>query len=284
MEKIKLILDTISNIDPKLAEEKNIGVFPFKLILDDKVYTDMVDISSGDFFKELEKAEQFHTSIPSPQEFMDFVKAFIDQGYNKFIVYPASSGLTGMSQMMQLVAEELKEDYGVEIDVIDTKSAHFPIVFAGLEIQDMIDSGKSFEEVKTKAHENLSKMEIHGTIRSFDYLIKGGRAPKALKFINGLIYPTFYMGDGLIKLMKKDVGKARNVKSFVDITKEEVNKHKRYCLGMTYGTNLEDFEKVKEKLKDEIENAEIYIEGQLTSSLALHLGPDNLVCAIYSLD
>ncbi|MDY6064910.1 MAG: DegV family protein [Finegoldia sp.] len=286
MEKIKIIVDSLSNITKEVADKNDIGVFSFKLLLDDKTYNDMVDIGREEFFDKLIEAKEAHTSIPSPEEFKTFIKDFIDQGYNKFLIYSTSSGISGMYQLMKINSQEIEEDYGVEIEVIDTKIGHFAVVFATLELKEMIDKAASFEEVKTRAYKNLEKMKVHLILRSLDYLIKGGRVPKALaaNSESEAMYPVITLEDGLLVLEKKDIGKARSLRSFIGLIKEEAAMYDRYCLGITHGKDLKEFEKVKAQVQDEIDGAEIYLEDALSSSTATHLGPDSLVFTVYPLD
>ncbi|MDY6064909.1 MAG: DegV family protein [Finegoldia sp.] len=289
MEKIKIIVDTISNISKEMADKYDIGVFSFKLILDDKTYTDMVDMSREEFFEKLVRADEAHTATPSPEEFKIFIKEFIDQGYNKFLVYATSSGLTGMYNMMRMTAEEIKEDYGVEIEVIDTKSAYIQLTFAAVELSMLVESGASFEEVKDKAYKNLDKLQAQGVMRSLKYLIKGGRAPKALlgRVLSELMYPLLSIKkDGALTLEKMEIGRTRSLRAYTNMLREDLERHKgkRFCLGLTYGMDRSEFDKVKEQLKDYMDEAEIYLEEPLTSALAVHIGPDCLGYTIYPLD
>lgn len=282
MEKIKIVVDSGSSISPEVAKKYNIGVISFKIHFADKSYTDLVDISSDEFFEKLEKSqEKVTTSIPAVGEFTEILEKYIAEGYNKILCFSIGSHLSGMNNMMNLAKDHI-ENKDVRIDVIDTKIASLPLYFVATKAAKAVRDGKKYDEIYKNAIEDVEKANVFVRADTLDYLVKGGRLPKSIGKVANLINftPIFTMKDGDIKIAKKVIGKRKSFKEMAKIIKNRIKKDKEYILAIGGGASFEETKIMKELLKDEIKNAKIFKEMSIPPVFGVHLGPKSLLVSV----
>jgi len=72
MDKIKIITDTASDIDIITANENDICMLPFTIVVDGKQYKEQYDLSKEEYWSILSECETIpSTAQVSPQEFLD---------------------------------------------------------------------------------------------------------------------------------------------------------------------------------------------------------------------
>ena len=69
---VAIITDSISCLTKKLMEGYNIGIVPIRLLVQSKVYLDLVDITPSEAYELfLQDPERFNTAPASPGHYLD---------------------------------------------------------------------------------------------------------------------------------------------------------------------------------------------------------------------
>lgn len=287
MSKTKIIIDTSSCFDPQLAKKYDLALFPYKILRDEKVYTEFKDIDTEEIYDFLEE-EFLHTTMPSTGEFQEFVKSYLDEGYEKFLVIPVSKNISGLMQMTRLAFESMDDARLKEYKVLDTKSGGPVTAVCALLLNEEIKKGNDdLDYLSKKANYILAeKSEVYLLLRSLQNLAKGGRIPKSLSNIGDMVKlnTILTVEDGALKPCKKVFGDKKSLKQFIELSKKRVKKSKKYIALIAHARDFKDYEIMKDGLKEELENAELVIEMKLSSVLTTHLGLETIGFGFVSLD
>ena len=80
--KIKITADSTIDLTPELIKKYDIATLPLVLNLGDDTYYDNVDVTAADIYKYFDETGNLpKTGARSPEDFKDFFKKWVDQGY-----------------------------------------------------------------------------------------------------------------------------------------------------------------------------------------------------------
>ena len=72
MQNVAIVTDSISCLPKELVEQYGIGIVPIRLLVQGKVYLDMVDITPSEAYELfLQDPERFNTSPASPGHYLE---------------------------------------------------------------------------------------------------------------------------------------------------------------------------------------------------------------------
>lgn len=222
-EKIKLITDSASDISKQTAEELGIEILPITITVDDKVYRDIYDITSGEFcniLKTCSENTKFSTAQPNLELFLDTFRKWATDGY-KIICVTISSAGSGTFQTANLAKQYLLDEMDAQIEIIDSlgysKLYGYPIEEAAKKIID----GASCEEVLNYIKSKLPCGNAFFVTDTLKFLKKGGRIKPAVAMIGEIlnIKPVLVIDDGVINSLEKIRGSKKVVPRIIELLK-----------------------------------------------------------------
>lgn len=220
MEKIKLITDSTCDLTPELIEKYDIHVLPLTVHIGNNSYKDGESITLEEMYQGVENGGPFPTtSQVNPQEFHDVYKKYLEDGY-KIISVHISSHLSGTLQSAVIAKDMLESE---DITIIDTEGVSGVLFLPLVEAGEMIQAGKSFDEVVEGIKTSAKNVKLLVTFDTLEYLVKGGRVPKSVGAIGGFlgIKPLISLKDGKLEMMDKVRGNKKALsalKNFIDET------------------------------------------------------------------
>ena len=271
---IKITSDSTCDLN-HLVEERNIGILPLQVNLDDKPYRDGVNITPQDIFDFVERTKILpKTSAPSIGDYEEF---FAEQlkGADELIHFNISSKSSGSHNM----AKQAAESFGGKVRVIDSKALSTGQGLLVLKACDMRDEGKSSAEIEAAINELRTRVNTSFVPDSLDYLHKGGRVSGMIKVVAGMfkIHPLIYMDDGQLVPGKKYKGRMDVLlKQYVQDLKEmypDYDKSRCFITHSSAEKNVVDV--AKEKVKELFEFDEV-IETVAGSIITSHCGKGTL--------
>ena len=143
MQKIALIVDSACDLSLETLKEKNIHLLPLRITYSHKEYRDKIDISADEIYDNLEK-EVPKTSLPSAENMEEILVSLENEGYTHVIAITISSGLSGTFNSIRLALEDHPQ---LTSYVFDTKILAMPEGLVALEVANLINDGKTFEEI-----------------------------------------------------------------------------------------------------------------------------------------
>ena len=163
---IKIICDSLSDVNKEYLQQYDIDVVPLTLILNGKEYRDGIDIEPEEFYKIL-REENAHpkTSQATYAQFKEVFDKYTKEG--KTILYiSGSAAATGTCQSAIMAKNDIEGD----IYIYDTNNLTFGSGFFVVKAAEMIKEGKTIEEVFKALDEIKEKYVLMFTVDTLEYL------------------------------------------------------------------------------------------------------------------
>ncbi len=243
MNNIKIICDSLSDVNKEYLEQYDIDVIPLTLILEGKEYKDGIDIKSEEFYKILrEKNVHPKTSQATYAQFKEIFDKYVNEG--KIVLYiSGSSAATGTCQSATMA----KNDSEGEIHIYDTYNFSFGAGIFVVKAAELINEGKSIKEIFEELDRLKEKSILMFSVDTLEYLQKGGRISSTKAAVGSIlnIKPILEVKDGLVSQAGQVRGKKNAINKMVDLMKEKLgNDIEQDEIYIGYSDDLKEREKL----------------------------------------
>ncbi|MBR4496626.1 MAG: DegV family protein [Acholeplasmatales bacterium] len=280
--------DTDTDITPE--EAKKIG---FKLIsmpysINDKdvyPYEDFDTFNSHEFYDSLRKGTLPKTFAISPEKYKSYFEPEFKKG-NDILYVSFSKAMSGTFNAMNIALEELKELYPErKFYQIDTKGITIMSNIIVKEIADMLNSGKTVEEIVEWSKTEVLHYATYFFADNLSFFRKSGRVTNLKGFMGDLfgVRPILNMNaDGMMTNIDKTKGRMGAILKLVDYVKELGDDVANYRIIIGHSDNLELAQKLEAELK-KVFGDNLKIEYVIVNPTAgSHCGPDGIGVAFHS--
>ena len=281
--RIAVLTDSCSDVPRNLLERFHIYQVSLSINYKDRSYRDCIDITLEQVYENLEN-EIPHTSLPSIGEIQEIIENIRADGYDQIIIPTISSGLSGTYKTIQMVCEEFTD---IKTAVIDTRNIALGSGFFAIYAAQLIEKGISFDEIVNKLEKKIESSHIYYSLKTLDYLVKGGRIGRVEGMFGSLlqIKPIISCDkDGIYYTVAKVRGRKQSINKIMEIIQDKIKDKKNYYLTICHGYAQEEADKIKECMKPHIENATLFMEGQISPALGVHTGPGLVGIGFFDLD
>lgn len=208
MNKVKIFTDSTCDLSEVLLDENDISVVPLYVNFNEFTYKDTVDMSTAELYDKVDEMGILpKTSAPTPSDFINAFRPFIDDGFD--IVYIGlSSHLSSTIQNASLAAQEF---HAGRVNVIDSLNLSAGIGILAMKAADLKSEGLSGSEITENIRQMIPKVRTAFTIDTFEYLIKGGRCTAVQGLLGSVlkVKPITKLVDGKIVLYDKQRGRKK---------------------------------------------------------------------------
>lgn len=273
---IKIITDTASDITLDLANKYNIHLIPINLTINGTEYKDKYDISTDEFYKELEKCSELpKTSQITVSQHYDTFKEF---GEYSIIYCPISKNASG-SASSAFMAKNMFEEENPESDITIINCETFSYCYGlwVIEAAKMAMNNATKDEIVSMIEENISKTEAIFAVDDLKYLKKGGRISSAENLVANVldIKPILTIKDGLVVSYDKVRGTKRLYSKLVEILKSNATDDFNQSIVIYHSNSIDKAEKLKEMIAENT-NFNNFIIVEIGPTIGIHTGPGAL--------
>ena len=180
VEKVKVIIDSSSDLTFDEIEKYNVDVIPLTINIDGMEY-DYRTISNDEYIERMRTATSYSTSQPAIGKFIEAFEKWTSEGY-KVIALTLSSALSGTYNTAVTASSEFEGVY-----VVDTKTTTRGMFFLLKECLKQLEENVAVEEIAENLREKAKNILTYVTIDKLDNLVKGGRLSKSQALIGGLL-------------------------------------------------------------------------------------------------
>ena len=173
-EKIAVLTDTNSGINPDQAAQYGIHLVSMPVIIDDETYFENESISQDEFFQRLREGACVSTSQPAPGVLMDCWEGLLER-YEEIVYLPMSSGLSGGCQTAAMLAAE----YGGSVHVVDNHRISVTLRQSVLEAKHLASQEKQPRKIAAYLEQDGLEASIYVAVNTLEYLKKSGRVTAA---------------------------------------------------------------------------------------------------------
>ena len=278
IKKVKVIVDSTSDLPQELAEKYDIDIVPVYIHYEDKMYADGIDLKVEDYYKMLREFKELPTtSAPSPKDFLDKISEAM-KSYSSIFITTLSSKLSATFQSARIVTKRIKDK---KIHLIDSKFGSGVLAFVSLAIAKLARRGVPEEEIVKRVEEIRDESLLVGYVENLDNLKKSGRISNLRFFVGNLLKakPIIELKDGVLVPVDKAAGKEKAQNRVIKEVLSRIKKNKQYDLMITHGDDEEAAAKIMKELETKIPLGEKII-NYLTPALATHLGIGTIVVSL----
>ena len=170
---IQIITDSTSDLTEEDLRALNVHMLHMRVIFEDGVYTDGVDITKEQFYEKQASAKVLpKTTQVNPQEYCDAFQPLLDNG-DEVVAILMSSKLSGTFQSA-LIAKGMVEG-GERLHLVDSLNV---TIGEGLLVREAVRlraAGKSGAEIAAALEEMRRRVRFVAFIGTLKYLKMGGR-------------------------------------------------------------------------------------------------------------
>lgn len=267
MEKIKIITDSSADLPKEIFEKLDITVLPLLINFGEDSYYDGVDINLDQMFDRMDKSDVFpNTAQVTPVRFEETYRKYIEEGY-KIISIHLSSSMSGTYQSACLAKNMIESD---DIYVVDSRNVTSGLALLAYRAAMLRDSGKNFHEIIEDIEEKKNYISSSLCFESLDNLVKGGRIPKTVSVVTGVlgIKLILEVKDGLMAVKDKVRGSKKAVKRIIKDL-EDLGHLDDMPVVLLNVNNVEVYELIKTYLE---ENNIKYIDAEVGCTVGIHSG------------
>ncbi len=267
-----LSTDSTANLPKEYYEKYNIRMIPLQIILNDKTYNDLSDeLPAKDYYQKMREGATPTTAQINEYAARTYFEELLKSGED-ILHISFSSALSGTCATMKRVAEELNETNSNKIVIIDSLNASCGEGLLVLYAKDLINEGKSLDEVKSEIEKLVPYICSYFTVEQLKYLVRGGRVGKFSGIVGTIlnIKPVLRVDEnGKLVSYKKIISRKKSITEMTNIVVEKINE-KRYVM-ISHAECKEDAIDLAKTLKETL-GVEAVITD-LTQVIGSHTGP-----------
>ena len=204
-----ILADSCCDLSPELLKKTQARVAPLTITIDDTHYVDDGRVDTPPYLAAMKASKNpVRSACPSPDLYAEDIKAADDDCF----IITLSAKLSGSHNAavlgVQLAEEDMPEK---KVHVFDSESASAGETYLALMIHDLIDAGKSFNEIVELVEEKIRTLHTLFVLDSLDNLVKNGRISKAVALLANVLSIRLLMSDDGAGSIK-NISKARGIK------------------------------------------------------------------------
>lgn len=272
---LKIITDSASDTPKWIIEKYGLHVIPTPVVIDEKDYFDGKTIFPEEFYNILRNGKDIKTYHVNSVMFYDNFLTYAQNG-DEVIYICFSTGIAGTYNAANIAKTELIEEYpNFDLTIIDSKCASMGFGLVTYYALKMQEAGASKEEIIEAANWHCDHMDHIFTVKTLEYLLKGGRLSKTSAVAGSLldIKPIIEVNDvGALEAIEKVRGRQKSLKRLVEMVGERGKDLNNQIIGVVHGDDAETMELVKGMLRQKY-GIEYFADNYVGCAIGAHTGP-----------
>ena len=278
MEKVRVIVDTSSDITVEQAAERGIDLLPVGMRHGGKFYREAYDITKREFWELLEQSGEIATtSQVLPQLVEEAFERALADGCTGAVLITICGDASGLYQSAHVLRELFYEEHGtaMPIEIINSHTFSYlygrPVMLAG----ELAQQGASLTEVVSFLKDKLSHVYGYAPMFTIRYSQKSGRISSTVAFVGEMmgVKPILYLGDNVADVCAKVRGEAAMLPKMLELVKQKaVDLEKQEIMLITGLIDPEYRENLIKRVQEELNPASIFLD-EVGCSIANNCGP-----------
>lgn len=268
---VQIITDSTSDLTEQEQRELNVHMLHMRVIFEDGVYTDGVDITKEQFYEKQAQAKILpKTTQVNPQEYCDAFEPLLAGG-DEVVAIIMSSRLSGTFQSAQIAKDMVKG--GERLHLVDSLNVTIGEGLLVREAVRMRDAGATGTQIAAALEELKHRVRFVAFIGTLKYLKMGGRISTSTAVLGTMlgISPVVAIVDGEVKSVGQVRGKQKILSYTLDFFRE-YPVDSRHCVVFGHSRCLETMEVYRDKCVQAL-GIRDYAWDELGAVIGTHSGP-----------
>ena len=268
---VQIITDSTSDLTAQEAAALNVHLIHMRVIFEDGVFVDGVDISKEEFYAKQAEAKVLpKTTQLNPQEYCDAFQPLLDSG-DEVVAILVSSRLSGSFQSATIAAGMVEG--GERLHLVDSLNA---TIGEGLLVREAVrlrDAGKSAAEIAAELEALRSRVRFIAFVGTLKYLKMGGRISATTAAVGTMLHisPVVAVVDGEVKAVGKVRGSQKIMAYTLDFARE-YPVDTRHCVVFGHSRCQDTMEAYRDKVAEAL-GIRDYFSEELGAVIGTHAGP-----------
>lgn len=272
---LKIITDSASDLPKSYIEKHGLHVIPTPVVIDEVDYFDGETIQTGEFYDILDDIKRdIRTYHINPEMFENAFRPYAQAG-DTIIYLCFSTGIAGTFNAANIAKTNILEDYpDFDLTIIDSKCAAIGFGLLVSKLVHMLEKGADKETIIKAADYYIAHIHHVFTVRTLNYLIKGGRLSKFSGTIGETldIKPILIVDrEGKLSVLQKVRGGKKSFKTLVEYVKEHAYKPSEQIIAVCHGEDKESLALVRKYLDEQI-SPKGYFVSTVGCAIGAHTG------------
>lgn len=268
---VQIITDSTSDLTEQEQRELNVHMLHMRVIFEDGVYTDGVDITKEQFYEKQAQAKILpKTTQVNPQEYCDAFEPLLENG-DEVVAIIMSSRLSGTFQSAQIAKDMAKG--GERLHLVDSLNVTIGEGLLVREAVRMRDAGATGAQIAAALEELKHRVRFVAFIGTLKYLKMGGRISTSTAVLGTMlgISPVVAIVDGEVKSVGQVRGKQKILSYTLDFFRE-YPVDSRHCVVFGHSRCQETMETYRDKCVQAL-GIRDYAWDELGAVIGTHSGP-----------
>ena len=268
---VQIITASTSDLTEQEQRELNVHMLHMRVIFEDGVYTDGVDITKEQFYEKQAQAKILpKTTQVNPQEYCDAFEPLLAGG-DEVVAIIMSSRLSGTFQSAQIAKDMAKG--GERLHLVDSLNVTIGEGLLVREAVRMRDAGATGAQIAAALEELKHRVRFVAFIGTLKYLKMGGRISTSTAVLGTMlgISPVVAIVDGEVKSVGQVRGKQKILSYTLDFFRE-YPVDSRHCVVFGHSRCLETMEVYRDKCVQAL-GIRDYAWDELGAVIGTHSGP-----------
>lgn len=268
---VQIITDSTSDLTEQEQRELNVHMLHMRVIFEDGVYTDGVDITKEQFYEKQAQAKILpKTTQVNPQEYCDAFEPLLAGG-DEVVAIIMSSRLSGTFQSAQIAKDMAKG--GERLHLVDSLNVTIGEGLLVREAVRMRDAGATGAQIAAALEELKHRVRFVAFIGTLKYLKMGGRISTSTAVLGTMlgISPVVAIVDGEVKSVGQVRGKQKILSYTLDFFRE-YPVDSRHCVVFGHSRCLKTMEVYRDKCVQAL-GIRDYAWDELGAVIGTHSGP-----------
>jgi len=273
-----VVTDGACSLTPAQGNELGVHIAPVYLTFGENTYRAGVDLSSQEFYDLLSASKKLPTTAQPTAE--DFVRIFekLADDVDEIVTVVISHHMSATIQSVDMAKQQFDK---VPVHVIDSESVSLGLGMMAVAAARAADQGQDGQSIFELVNSIKQKMNVIFTVRTLEYLHKGGRIGGATAFLGSAldIKPILYIANGRIEPLEKQRTRKRSVGRLVELMSEKVGDSPVH-VAILHGNTPEEAEQLERVVRDQFNIVDM-ITSDMGPVIGVHAGPGTLGLVFY---
>ena len=280
-QKVAVVTDGACSLTLEQANEYGIHMAPIYVNIDDKTYIAGVNLGGSEFYQLQRASKKLPTTSQTTTE--DFLKIFtkLADEAEEIVMITISSKMSATIQSAEMAKKQFTK---IPVHIIDSESVSLGQGMMAIAAAQVAREGQDAESVIHLVEEIKKRMNVIFTVRTLEYLYKGGRIGGATAFLGSAlaIKPILYIKDGVIEPLEKQYTRKKSIARLVEIMKERIG-DKPVHVAILHGDAEEEAYVLENQIREKFNYVQL-IKAEIGPVIGVHAGPGTLGLVFYSME
>lgn len=267
-----LSTDSTSNLLKEQYEQLNIKMTPLQICMDNEIFDDLSDkLPVDEFYSKMKNGSDVKTAQVNIETAREYFENLLSSGEDVLHI-SFSSALSGTTPTLLKLADELNQTHENKVVVIDSLNASFGEGLLVLLAHELIEQGKTIDEIKTTLEEKRKYISSFFTVEQLKYLVRGGRVGKVSGMIGSLlsIKPILRVNkEGKLVSHKKIISRKKSIQELANICAENIAENSPIYI--THAVSVDDATQLANLIEEKTKTKPTITD--LTQVIGSHTGP-----------